>query len=171
MKRTLTVFSAVLLPLTMASCSWFGCSYLPLQVVDDRPAGAKPSIVDVYAVPTELERERAEVTPVNEYFRTVGLPSRPQYVWRAELPSGEAPALLKHDALYRLWAKDEPAALLALTPEPYRSVENGPEPRRLIFSPCRGAYPRGTRTLRLHLTPQGLWLEPSPQKIKPQHRF
>ena len=160
-----------LLPLAMASCSWFGCSYLPIQVVDDRPAGAKPAAVDVLAAPTELEKERLEVTPVDEYFRTLGMPSRPQNVWRAALPAEGGCLLMPKDPAYRLWKDPEPAALLALTPEPYRRVENGPEPRRLVFSPCRGAYPRGTRSLRLHLTPQGLWLEPSPQKLKPQPHF
>lgn len=167
MKGVQTVMFTVLPLLTMTSCTWFGGGYLPLQVTDARTDGAKPTVVDVYAVPTELERERAEATPVDEYFRTLGLPSRPQHVWRAALPSEEAPRLFKAAVPYRTWREDGSAALVALTPAPTRAVENGPEPRRLIFSPRRADYPAGTRSLHLYLTEQGLQLVPSRTKLKP----
>ena len=167
MKGLQTVlFTGLLMP-TMTACSWFG-GYLPIQVTDDRPAGAKPAVVDVFAVPTALERERAAATPVDEYFSTVGLPSRPQQVWRAALPASEDCLLLKGDPDYKLWRQGDIEVLTAVTPEPRRTVENGPETRRVFFSPRRADYPAGTRSLHLRLTAEGLQLEPSPRKLKRQ---
>lgn len=172
MRDTRTVALALLPFLSaMAVSSCTTCSCLPVAVVDDRPDGSKAAVVDVYAVSTPQERERARTTPVDEYFRTLGLPGRPDKVWRAALPAAERPVLLESDAAYRAWKQGGAVALVALTPAPARSMADRADPRRLVFSLCAADHPSGTRSLAIHLTDGGLSLVPSSEKLKhkPKH--
>ena len=63
-----------------------GCrSHLPVYVEDLRVQKNNVTVVDVYGICGERERQRTEVTPVDEYFATLGRPSRPQHVWRCSV--------------------------------------------------------------------------------------
>lgn len=164
--RTGAMVGALLL--NLSSCSWFGCRCLPLCVEDARTQTTQPAAVDVYAVSSEQDRNRAAVTPVEEYFRTVGLPSRPGDVWHCTAEAGKPSPLLLQHPQYRRWRDGEPVALVAVTPFPKRREATCADPRRLIFSPSRSSYPSGTRSLHIRLTDGGLELLPSPRKLNPQ---
>lgn len=164
--RTWMAVGALLL--TLSSCSWFGCRCLPLCVEDARTQTQQPAVVDVYAVSSEQDRNRAAVTPVEEYFRTVGLPSRPGDVRRCTPAPGKDALLLLQDPHYRHWRDGELLALVSVTPLPKRREASCADPRRLIFSPCRSSYPSGTQSLLIRLTDGGLELLPSSRKPTPQ---
>ena len=140
---------------------------LPLCVQDTRADGAAETPVDVYAVENERELRRATVTPVDEYFSTLGRPTRPVAVWRSAVaPAAEPAELRPGEYPYTRWLQSGAVRLIAQTPQPPRVSTEMADPRRVVFSLWRGDYPRGTRSLLLSVTEGGLTVMPSAQEIK-----
>lgn len=161
----LGVPAAVLL---CGSCSWLGSSSpLPVRVEDRRsvptPAGAV-ACVDVFAVRGENAVRRALATPADEYFGTLGLPSRPAAVWRCRLDKAPGDRVLgPDDALFRVWRREGADMLVAVSSLPRLRHPEGRE-RRMAAFPLRGsAYSSGTKSLLLMQTDAGLFFTPSPE--------
>lgn len=143
-----------------------GCrSHLPVYVEDLRVQKNNLTVVDVYGICGERERQRTEVTPVDEYFATLGRPSRPQHVWRCSVDALPPAALTTADANYRAWRQAGADTLVAVTPRPKRPFTTGPDERRVFFSPSAADYPTGTRSIALKLNEHGLRAEPSTRII------
>ncbi len=156
--------------LLCGSCAWWGgSSPLPVRVEDRRsaptPAGAT-ACVDVFAVKGENAVRRALATPADEYFATLGLPSRPVAVWRCRLDDDASARVLEPgDPLFRVWRGEGADMLVAVSSLPRLRHPEGRE-RRMAAFPLRGcAYPSGTRSLLLMQTDAGLFFAPSPEGI------
>lgn len=164
--RLAWLLAALLLP----ACS-DGGRMLPLLVRDCRGASAaEASPVDIYAVRGEAELLRQTITPVDEYFASSGLPSRPVNVIRC-YPDRNTPTMTilpQQNATCRAWLADKADTLIAVTPKPARRNTTQADPRRVTFPLSPDAYPPGTQSLVLSLTDVGLTLTPSSTRLSSQ---
>lgn len=155
--------------LALSACSGSG-HMLPLSVQDCRAAASsEAALVDIYAVRGEAERLRQTVTPVDEYFATSGLPSRPGNVYRCYLDAATPVVTLqpKREVVCKAWLADGADTLIAVTPKPARRSTTQSDPRRVVFPLSPEAYPSGTHSLVLRLTDGGLTVAPSTERLRP----
>lgn len=156
--------------LLCVSCSWFGeASPLPVRVEDRRtfPAAAgTEACVDVFAVAGGNALNRALATPADEYFRTLGLPSRPRAVWRCRLDDASSPRVLEPgNPLYRVWCGHGADTLVAVCSVP-RFRHPVDRDRRMVAFPLRGdTHASGTKSLVLTLTDAGLAVTSSHEPV------
>lgn len=142
---------------------------LPIRVQDERTRATTPAIVDLYAVSGDMALRRQTITPVDEYFATLGRPSRPDNIRRIILDSHTRSVTLEpaSDTTCRHWQEEGADTLIAVTPQPERRNTTTADPRRITFPLDRSGYPAGTRSLRLILTDGGLFLRTSREKPQP----
>ena len=150
-QRLVMAASAVSL---LAGCARTGSKSLPICVVDERTQGNRG------------ELRRHTITPVEEYFDTLGRPSRPVLVWRCYLDAGMRQVLWEDSAISRTWKSSGATNGVAVTLHPPRVTTNAADPRLLSFPLCKEDNPAGTETLIVRVEDTGLQLEPSPIKLK-----
>ena len=157
-QRFLSTLALLLLPACAAQHRM-----LPICVQDARSRAATPAVVDLYAVSGDMELRRQTITPVDEYFATLGRPSRPENIRRVILDPRVPSVTLDpaSDSICRQWQEGSADTLIAVTPKPERRSTSAADPRRITFPLDRSGYPAGTRSLQLTLTDGGLFLQPS----------
>ncbi len=162
--RTLWL-TAGLSAMLLSACT----SRLPLLMEDARGATSPKSrvaCVDVFAVKQGNELERIKATPPDEYFSTIGLPSRPQRVWRYFPDDTASPtALLPEHPLFAYWDKLGADVMVAVCTAPSGTHQTTMQQRMLIFPLDKNAYPSSTRSVILTLSDHGMTLSPSQQKV------
>ncbi len=155
----------------LAGCSWFVSKPLPICVTDERNKPVRGDTVDIYAVRGENELRRQTVTPVDEYFSTLGRASRPSVIWRCYLDDGPRQILWDDSWEMRAWHRYGADRALAVTMRPPRTTTDSADSRRTTFSLAKKDYPRGTKSLILHVTDAGPVVEASrTQLIKPKEK-
>ncbi len=155
----------------LAGCSWFVSKPLPICVTDERSKPVRGDVVDVFAVRSENELLRQTVTPVDEYFSTLGRASRPSVVWRCYLDDGSRQILWDDSWEMRTWRRSEADRAIAVTMRPPRTTTDSADSRRTTFPLAKKDYPRGTQSLILHVTDAGPAVEASRTKlIKPKKK-
>lgn len=147
---------------------------LPICVQDERTRTTTPAIVDLYAVEGSMELRRQTITPVDEYFSTLGCPSRPSDIWRCILSASSRTATLlpERNSICRAWQGRQADTLIAITPQPKRRISSTADPRRITFPLDSSRYPSGTHSLIITLSDAGLTLHPSRERLvhpKPAH--
>ncbi len=162
--QKLTLAAAVASLLT--GCLWSGNRYLPICVVNDRTRPSRDDVTDVYAVSGENELRRHTITPVEEYFVTLGRPSRPDNVWRCYPGEGAQHILWEDSAISRAWQRGGATHGVAITPYPPRRTTNTADARKVSFPLQKKNNPPGTNTLIIRMTDFGLQSEPSRVKLK-----
>lgn len=157
------------LPLLLSSCALFRSSALPITVQDARTSTAgralTPARVDVFGVCGPEEQTAAMATPVDEYFSTLGLESRPTEVSVLYPAPGKPAFLYSKDPHLTLWPKMGADALVAVASQPLLRNQTRRDARMLCFPYRASDYPSGTASLRLTLADDGLHIAPSPEKI------
>lgn len=170
----ITRFASQLLPhalallLLLPACSWRD-PMLPVSIRDQRSRTTTAAFVDLYAVRGEMEQRRQTITPVDEYFATLGRSSRPQDIRRIILDAATRGATIfpDQDATGRLWQEKGADILIAVTPKPERRSTSAADPRRVTCPLHRSAYPAGTQSLLIMLTDGGLVVRPSAERLRP----
>ena len=157
------------LPLLLSSCALFRSSALPITVQDARTSTAvrtlPPARVDVFGVCGPEEQTAAMATPVDEYFSTLGLESRPTEVSVLYPAPGKPAFLYSKDPHLTLWPKMGADALVAVASQPLLRNQTRRDARMLCFPYRASDYPSGTASLRLTLADDGLHIAPSPEKL------
>lgn len=157
------------LPLLLSSCALFRSSALPITVQDARTSTAgralTPARVDVFGVCGPEEQTAAMATPVDEYFSTLGLETRPTEVSVLYPAPGKPAFLYSKDPHLTLWPKMGADALVAVASQPLLRNQTRRDARMLCFPYRASDYPSGTASLRLTLADDGLHIAPSPDKL------
>lgn len=162
---------ALALLLLLPACTWRD-PMLPVSILDQRSSTTAAAIVDLYAVRGELEQRRQTITPVDEYFATLGHNSRPQDIRRIILDAATPGATFfpDQDSTGRLWQEKGADILIAVTTKPERHSTTAADPRRVTCPLHRSAYPAGTQSLLITLTDGGLIVRPSAERLRPSPR-
>lgn len=157
------------LPLLLSSCALFRSSALPITVQDARTFTAGRELpaarVDIFGVCGPEEQTAAMATPVDEYFSTLGLESRPTEVSVLYPAPGKPAFLYSKDPHLTLWPKMGADALVAVASQPLLRNQTRRDARMLCFPYRASDYPSGTASLRLTLADDGLHIAPSPEKL------
>ena len=157
------------LPLLLSSCALFRSSALPITVQDARTSTAgralPPARVDVFGVCGPEEQTAAMATPVDEYFSTLGLETRPTEVSVLYPAPGKPAFLYSKDPHLTQWPKMGADALVAVASQPLLRNQTRRDARMLCFPYRASDYPSGTASLRLTLADDGLHIAPSPEKL------
>ena len=163
------LLTLAVLPLLLSSCALFRSSALPITVQDARTSTAgralPPARVDVFGVCGPEEQTAAMATPVDEYFSTLGLETRPTEVSVLYPAPGKPAFLYSKDPHLTLWPKMGADALVAVASQPLLRNQTRRDARMLCFPYRASDYPSGTASLCLTLADDGLHISPSPDKI------
>ncbi len=155
----------------LTGCSWLVSKPLSICVTDERSKPVRGDTVDIYAVRGQNELLRQTVTPVDEYFSTLGRASRPSVVWRCYMDDGSRQILWNDAWEMQQWQKEGVDRAIAVTKRPQRVTTDAADSRRTTFSLVKKDYPRGTQSLILHVTDAGPVVEASRNKlIKPKKK-
>ncbi|MEG3022858.1 MAG: hypothetical protein RR888_02130 [Akkermansia sp.] len=154
-------FSAILpfllgFVLLLGSCSWRSKSFSAISITKCQEAqtSTSPIIIDGILI-SEKEWASWKVTPIDEYFATLGKPSRAVPDFRIQFD--QSSPLTQTLSLKRIFnTHSEKADYLLLQVSLKKRPSTRRETRRLLIPLPSKVFPQGTKTIPIYLYPWGL---------------